>query len=389
MEGALVEWFASWTVGVFLLLLGLCVGSFLNVCIYRLPAGKSIIWPASHCTSCQTPIAWYDNIPVASYLVLGGKCRGCGAPFSARYMLVELATGLVWFWYWAVYFKTGLRPGADHPGVYLSHMVLASALLVSGLIDLDRKEIYTSVTNVALAVGVAAAAVWPDIQRLGAYDHVLPNWTGWGRVDAPILALVGAAVGAGLINLTRFLGTLAFRREAMGAGDVYLMALIGGILGWEAALLVFLVAPFLGLPYGIWQVLRQEKEPQAEAAGDKGEKPVPVEVNYGTFVATVIGLACFLTAAWMGRPEWCTPARLLLVGGLMAMGVSFFFLAREVSGDAEPAESDAQPAPESDSHEVPYGPFLGLAAGVVMLIQEHAVGHFGPGIEALLHAIAG
>ena len=92
MDGTLSELFSTWHFGFFFLALGLCIGSFLNVCIYRLPAGKSLVWPGSHCTSCEAPIAWYDNIPVASYFILGGRCRKCGAKFSARYMLVELAT---------------------------------------------------------------------------------------------------------------------------------------------------------------------------------------------------------------------------------------------------------------------------------------------------------
>jgi len=111
--------FSQWYVGVFFLLTGLCVGSFLNVCIYRLPAGKSIIWPTSHCMACRAPIAWYDNIPVASYFILGGRCRKCGAPFSARYMVVELATGLIWFGFWLAYFKAGPWAGLAEPGIRL------------------------------------------------------------------------------------------------------------------------------------------------------------------------------------------------------------------------------------------------------------------------------
>ncbi|MCX5683767.1 MAG: prepilin peptidase [Planctomycetota bacterium] len=248
MDGTLADWFSSWQFGGFFLAMGLCVGSFMNVCIYRLPTGKSLVWPGSHCTSCNTPIAWYDNIPVASYLILGGRCRKCGARFSVRYMVVELVTGLLWFGYWFAYFRTDLRAGADNIGVYLVHIGLVSALVVSGVIDYERKEIYTSVTNFALAVGLAASLVWPEVQRVGAYDRLLPDWTGWDRIDAVVLGLVGAAAGAGIINVTRFLGTLAFRREAMGIGDVYLMAAIGGCLGWEAVLLVFLVAPLRDVP---------------------------------------------------------------------------------------------------------------------------------------------
>ena len=299
MLGNIEAMVSAWPFGVFLLLLGMCVGSFLNVCMYRLPVGKSIVWPPSHCTSCLATIAWYDNIPVLSYFVLGGRCRRCGSRFSVRYMLVELATGLMFFGYWLACFVLVVRPGTDHPGVYVVHMVLLSALVVSGVIDFERKEIYTSVTNVALGVALVGSLVWPQVQRVGAYDGQLPDWTGWDRTDALVLALLGAAVGAGLIAVTRTLGTLAFRKEAMGTGDIYLIAAIGAALGWEAAVLVYLLAPFFGLVYGLWHL-----------------------------------------------------------------------------------------AAKRDS-EVPYGPFLGMAAAVVLLGQDHAVAYFRPGIEAMWQMATG
>jgi len=293
MLDTLQEMAATWPFGALVFLLGSCVGSFLNVCIYRLPAGLSLVQPGSHCTSCGAPIAWYDNVPVASYLVLRGRCRRCGAAFSVRYMLVELATGLVFAGYWLAYFPAGVRAGADHLGVYAVHMVLAAALVVSGVIDFERKEIYTGVTNFALVVGVAGSVLWPQVQRIGVYDHALPDWTGYERADALLVSIRGAAVGAGIIYATRLLGTLAFRREAMGTGDIFLMAAIGGVLGWEAVVMVFFLAPFLGLAYGVWHLSRRS------------------------------------------------------------------------------------------DREVPYGPFLGGAAGVVMLVQDHVVAYFRPGLEAL------
>ncbi len=284
---------ATWPWGVFFGLLGLCVGSFLNVCIHRLPAGKGLVWPGSHCPQCLAPIAWYDNLPVLSYFILRGRCRRCGSGFSTRYMLVEAATGALFFGYWLAYFRLGVRDGADHLAVYAVHMVLASALVVSGVIDYERKEIYTSVTNTALVVGLVASLIWPQVQRVGTYDGALPGWTGWPRADALLLALLGAAVGAGIIYATRALGTLVFRKEAMGIGDVYLMAAVGACLGWEAAVLVFFAAPFLGLVYGVYHLARKE------------------------------------------------------------------------------------------GSEVPYGPFLGMAAGLVMLLQDEVVAYFRPGIEAI------
>jgi leader peptidase (prepilin peptidase)/N-methyltransferase len=388
MDGTFLAFFSTWAFGVFVLLVGLCIGSFLNVCIWRLPAGQSLVRPASHCTSCQAPIAWYDNVPVASYFILGGRCRRCGAGFSARYMIVELATGLLWFGYWLAYFKLGIRTGADHPGIYLVHMVLVSALVVSGVIDYDRKEIFTAVTNFALGAGLVGSLVWPAVQQVGAYGHGLADWTGWERTDALVAALVGAAVGSGLIILTRFLGTAAFRKEAMGVGDAYLMAAVGGVLGWEAAVLVFLVGPFLGLPYGVWQVLRRRPElpagvPDEASAPSAAAEPEAPRLGWGAFVAAVAGFILLVAAATTGEEPGLT-ARSLLLAGLVAMGTAFLLLRNEEGGNvADP------PAAAPSSHEMPYGPFLALATGVVMLVQDPALARFGPGVEALWHRLVG
>jgi prepilin signal peptidase PulO-like enzyme (type II secretory pathway) len=225
---------------------------------------------------------------------------------------------------------------------------------------------------------------------VGAHDHVLPGLTGWDRTDALVVGLVGAAVGSGLINVTRFLGTLAFRREAMGSGDAYLMAAIGGCLGWEAAVLVYLGAPFLGLPYGIWQVLRARRA----AAGPKGEsqeEPAPPKVCLGTFLATVAGFALLGGAVALAGPEWGLGPRLMLLAGLLAFGASFIFLRGEEEQGMEgaPRAAGSRERPASDAREVPYGPFLGLAAGVMMLVQDFVVEYFRPGVEAMWHTVAG
>jgi leader peptidase (prepilin peptidase) / N-methyltransferase len=399
MEESLRALFSAWPFGAFILVVGLCIGSFLNVCIYRLPAGKSIAWPGSHCQSCLAPIAWYDNIPVLSFFLLGGRCRRCGATFSARYMLVELATGLVWFGFWLAYFKLGLRtvggPSGEivepSPGLYLVHMVLASALLVSGVIDYDLKEIYVSVTYVAVGAGVVGAFLWPDLQRLGAYGHELAPRTGWDRTDALVMALVGAAVGSGLINLTRFLGTVAFHKEAMGAGDAYLMAAIGGVLGWEASVLVFFAAPFIGLPFGLWSLWRQTRRQGGEAETEEAEAPSPPRLNYGTFVTAVAGFGLLVAASVQAQGEWGMGARVTLVGSLLAFGASLYLLGREEEPAAEDEAAEPsvpQPAVD-DAHEMPYGPSLGMAAGIVMLVQEWPMAWFGPGMDQMWHTLVG
>ena len=464
MPEILGEWVTSWPFGAFLFLLGLCVGSFLNVCIHRLPTGQSIVRPASHCTSCQGPIAWYDNIPVASYFVLGGRCRRCGQRFSARYMVVELATGLIFAGYWAAHFKTGLRPEAAHGGVYAVHMVLAAALVVSGVIDLERKEIYTSVTNFALAAAVAGSFLWPEVQKAGAYDHALSPWVGWDRADAVLRALVGAAVGSGLILLVRAGGTVAFGREAMGIGDAYLMAAVGAALGWEATVLVFFLAPFAALAYVFAAAVgraacgQAEGKKSAPAAGRHGDSPVASrKTPIAPVVGMVLGFAALLTAAagtyrhwaipvmpilalslllflasyWLWRRQgpaeaeaeadeapaarptvawlpvagtavalaglaavgvatgagWMAGARVLLAASLALAGLGFWLTSREEGQSAGEGEAAGPQAEDSSGREVPYGPFLGLAAGLVMLFEGAIVGHFRPGVEGALRLV--
>jgi len=449
------EWVTSWPCGAFLFLLGLCVGSFLNVCIHRLPTGLSIVRPASHCMACEGPIAWYDNIPVASYFVLGGRCRRCGEPFSARYMVVELATGLIFAGYWAAYFKTGLRPEAAHGGVYAVHMVLAAALVVSGVIDLERKEIYTSVTNFALAVAVAGSFLWPEVQKAGAYDHALAPWVGWDRADAVLRALVGAAVGAGLIVLVRAGGTAVFGREAMGIGDAYLMAAVGAALGWEATVLVFFIAPFVALAYVFASAIGRAAFGKAE--GKKSAAAAGRKTPIAPVVGMVLGFAALLTAAagtyrhwaipvmpilavslllflasyWLWRRRgpaeaeaeadeapaarptvawlpvagttvalaglaavgvatgagWMAGARVLLAASLALAGLGFWLTSREEGQSAGEGGAAGPQAEDSSGREMPYGPFLGLAAGLVMLFEEAIVGHFRPGVEGALRLV--
>jgi len=465
MIETLEQWATAWPFGVFLFLAGLCIGSFLNVCIHRLPTGKSLLWPGSHCPACLAPIAWYDNVPIASYFVLGGRCRRCGSRISPRYLAVELATGLIFFGYWAAYFQTDLRPEAAHGGVYLVHMVLAAALVVSGAIDLERKEIYTSVTNFAVGAAVVGSFLWPEVQKAGAYDGALPAWVGWDRADAALLALVGASVGGGLVYLTRAGGTRLFGREAMGIGDVYLMAAIGAALGWEATILVFFLAPFVALAYVFAagavraagrRAAREAGAPAStagEADGPRVRPKAPLAalvltvLAFGAlFVATasfyfgwtikpttvlMLSLALFLVSFWLWRRRaeaeeakaqepsapialpkvaglpllamlaamaallvvpaataggWTAGARVFLALALGLFGLAFWLMSRQDRGEAEASGPD-EPAdlpPKDDPREVPYGPFLGAAAGAVMLLEGIIVGHFRPGVENIV-----
>lgn len=198
-------------------MLGAVIGSFLNVCIWRLPRGKSIVSPASHCPRCGHPIAWYDNIPVLSYLVLGGHCRHCRARIPLRYPLVELATAALF--------------GAN---VYIYGLSVAALVAVVFLTLL-----------LGMAVTDAMTYLIPDPFTLGgALLGLACSFFPGGLATRG--AVVGGVVGAGLMWVLRWLGSRAFRREAIGMGDVKMMAAIGAFLGWVGVAITVIVGSILG-----------------------------------------------------------------------------------------------------------------------------------------------
>lgn len=214
-------------------LLGALVGSFLNVCIYRLPRHESIAWPGSHCPACSHPIAWYDNIPVLSYVQLGGRCRHCSAGIPYRYPVVEMLNalgyvGIVWFF--------GMTWSAAVYGI------LCSSLLVVAGTDLSHKIIPNAITFPGIVVGLLSAST------------VLPI----GFVDG----LLGTIIGGGILWLLAWASPYLFGKEGMGGGDIKLLAMIGAFLGWKPALMTIMVGSFLGSVVGVGliatKVIRRE-----------------------------------------------------------------------------------------------------------------------------------
>src|SRR5216110_1322872 len=207
----------GWLVLSLAFALGACIGSFLNVCIYRLPQDESVLRPASRCPRCATPIAWRDNIPLLSWLLLGARCRACRAPIQARYPLVEAATGAL-----AVLALVGFGPS---PAAAVAFLFTAALLLIT-FIDLDHRFIPDEVSLPGIVVGLASA--------------FLP-----GRI-APADALLGVLIGGGVLwtvawGYERWTGV-----EGMGYGDVKLLAMIGAFLGWQAVPAVLVVASLTG-----------------------------------------------------------------------------------------------------------------------------------------------
>ena len=232
-------------------LFGAVLGSFLNVLIYRLPRESlSILRPLrSYCPACGTPIPWYDNLPVISYVRLQGLCRRCGCPIPARYLLVEILTaGLVL----ALAFREG--PGLlDRTGpllvrwcVFGVHLYLTAVLVVTAFIDLEFRIIPDEITVTGMVLGPPVCLLLPALQaRSGLFSLAAAQGLN-PHLAALCSSLGGLLVGGGGLLLVGFLGRLLLRRDALGMGDVKFMAFAGAFLGWEGALLVF----FLGCAAG-------------------------------------------------------------------------------------------------------------------------------------------
>jgi leader peptidase (prepilin peptidase)/N-methyltransferase len=234
------------------LVFGLLIGSFLNVCIARLPRGRSIVAPPSHCPRCKKDIRFYDNIPIISFLVLRGKCRNCGEPISWRYPLVELMNGL--FYLWIVReFPIG--------GEAFLMMVLCSSLIVITFIDIDHQIIPDVITLPGMLLGLSLAPFF--MSALGDplpfnLDGILPN-TG-PYLTAFLNSLIGLILGGGPLFAIGWLWEKLRHVEAMGGGDVKLMGMVGSFLGWKGALLSIMLGALAGSIVGVWLIaMRRHK----------------------------------------------------------------------------------------------------------------------------------
>ena len=230
--------------------LGLCFGSFLNVCVYRLPRGKSVVTPRSACPHCGDLIPLYHNVPVLSWLILRGKCRACKAPISPRYLLIEILTGLLFL---GCYTHFGLTLGM------LKCTVLGYLLLGLIFTDAETKLLPDAMTLPGLALGVLFSLVVPvnDLASRIMPGLVSPtlrgqiSWQWWSLADS----LLGAVVGASFLYGAAAIYLRARGVEGMGFGDVKLMAMIGAFLGTKLTVLTIFAASLAGSLFGLSTVL--------------------------------------------------------------------------------------------------------------------------------------
>jgi leader peptidase (prepilin peptidase)/N-methyltransferase len=228
-------------------LFGACIGSFLNVVIWRLPRDMSLVSPGSHCPSCNTPIRWFDNIPLISYVLLNGKCRACRTGISLRYPMVEFITGLLFVLFYAIDIMGLWNPGVQGDVVaLLVHWGFAAAIMAVTFVDFDLRIIPDELSLGGAIAALAVSCVFP-----GKFMPLLSFAEDWKGLNAVIggglSSLAGGLAGALLTWGVGWLGEKAFRKEAMGFGDVKLMLFFGCLLGWKAAILIFFIAPFFGL----------------------------------------------------------------------------------------------------------------------------------------------
>jgi len=210
---------------------GAVVGSFLNVCILRIPAEKSIAYPPSHCPKCHSPIKWYDNIPMISYLILMGKCRSCKERISFRYPLIELLTAL---------FSLAAALMFGPTLTYLVYFAFVSSLIVITFIDLDHQIIPDIISLPGIPLGFLASFIVPEI----TYKE----------------SLIGIVIGGGLLLLVAIAYEFIAKKEGMGGGDVKLLAMIGAFLGWKGVLFTIFSGSLVGTIIGVTIMVAQGKD---------------------------------------------------------------------------------------------------------------------------------
>ena len=212
---------------------GFILGSFLNVCIYRIPLKKSIIKPSSFCPACGTTIKFYDNIPVASWLILKGRCRNCSSYISVRYPIVEIIAGIISL---ALFLRYGPTMS------YFLYLTFILSLIVISFIDFDHMIIPDLISIPGIIIGFAASFLLPDLK--------------WAE------SLIGIIAGGGILFITAFMFEKLTGKEGMGGGDIKLLAMIGAWMGWKLLPVTILIAALTASIYGGLFILLSKKDSQ-------------------------------------------------------------------------------------------------------------------------------
>lgn len=290
-----MEYLSPYVVAGFVFVFGLLIGSFLNVVIYRVPLGESIVLPASHCPHCNAAIKPYDNVPVFSYALLGGKCRACRAGISPLYPAVELLVGILFL---LVFIKDGnqfrlfddhyVQVGARFWLTLVGDLAFISFIVPLVFIDLRHMLLPNVITFPGLAVLLVLRVLAPDPWQIRRTPHLfgLTEHTEWAL--ALLSAVLGMLAGGGTLWLIRWGYEKLRHVEGMGLGDVKMMLMVGAFLGWQLTLLTIFVGSMIGSLVGIGVML---------ARGSN----MRMEIPFGVFLGPAAIIALFV-----GKPliDW-------------------------------------------------------------------------------------
>ncbi|MDR2427098.1 MAG: prepilin peptidase [Endomicrobium sp.] len=249
---------------IFFFLTGLVLGSFANVCIYRMPLNLSIVKPRSSCTVCKKQIKWYDNIPIMSYIILHGKCRYCKEKISITYPIIELLTGLLFV---LLYHFYGLTPA-----FFLFCFMTFCLVVISGI------DYYYQIIPDIFPLMLTVAGFLLSFFNVSLGEHFMQKF---------LNAFIGFIAGGGSLFLIGLLGQFFFKKEAMGGGDIKLMAGIGAIVGWQRALFAIFIASFLGSILGLFLILTKRVE-------RKGYMPFGPFLAVASYITLLIPAPSFL-----------------------------------------------------------------------------------------------
>ena len=245
-------------------LIGSCIGSFLNVCIYRIPLGRSIVHPGSHCAACGAEIPWHHNIPVLGWFLLRGKAACCGTRIDLRYPVVEFLTALAITVLWNFY----------PPLIALAYVVFVCGLIVATFIDFDHYIIPDRITLGGCLAGLFFSTLLPRLQDQSTHWQGLVH-SGYGLL-----------LGGGLLFLIAVAGAVILKKEAMGMGDVKFLAAMGAFLGWQAPIFIITVSSLLGSVFGIALMLRKQRR-------------WGLKIPFGPFLALAAGIWLLGGKQWM------------------------------------------------------------------------------------------
>jgi leader peptidase (prepilin peptidase)/N-methyltransferase len=259
-----------WLFPLYFFVTGTCIGSFLNVCIYRIPKNESVVSPRSHC-GCGQLIAWYDNIPVVSWFILRGRARCCGRPFSFRYPAIELVTGGLFLACWLL-FPAGKAIGG---------MVLVSIVLCATFIDLDHMIIPDTFTVGGGIAGVLVSLLLPALHgETHDYFFIASFRSGFDAVQ-------GLLVGSGLVLWIALVAEAILKKEAMGFGDVKFLGALGAFVGWKGAVFSIFGGAFIGCLWVALLMLWRKLFGSSATVAPKIETPdgQPAEIGLGVHIS--------------------------------------------------------------------------------------------------------